>query len=553
MGQILSDEGNQEEAINCLIDALRWNPKNHWALLMMGNIFAKFKNDIATALKYYDQALVANPNDAIGITNIGYLLFQENNLEEAKKYAQSAIQANPEYPNGHFLFSLIADEENDLKAAFDSCIQAIKVNENKDMLHKNSVNQAFDVAKRIVAGTDKTLFREYLHQLEFEGGTEIDIIEDSEIPTAAKIEFAENYNRSKHLVRFKPHYPAVEHLIMHELVHLDFVIQARKAGLNQLFTATPQNRVSFLETLKPTVAKLHTMQVPEESIDQFCNGLFDGLNLQAYNTPIDLFIEDFLYNNFPELRPYQFLSLYALLQEGLKAVTDATVIERSPAAILSKSKIYNLVNALQFNALFGVDFIKDFNATPAELRKAEELNAEFLEYKDNRKPAEEFELVQHWAEDLQIDAYFQLENETQYRKRSDVDSFISNLQKDPFGLNDDVSFEEKKMEQFQKSQEAIGTNMAVVLFMVEALRFFKDLPLEEVKKIAFEIATMGAQGIDIETKNYIVGSIPNKRFSGYQLLAFYYVSWSLAIPEHLGELRLDYVKEFDLATKMSSA
>src|SRR5690606_25150806 len=35
MGQILSDEGDQEEAINCLIDALRWDSKNGWALLMM--------------------------------------------------------------------------------------------------------------------------------------------------------------------------------------------------------------------------------------------------------------------------------------------------------------------------------------------------------------------------------------------------------------------------------------------------------------------------------------------------------------------------------------
>ena len=53
LGQILSDEGDQEEAINCLIDALRWNPKNEWALLMMANIFAKFKEDIDTAMKYW--------------------------------------------------------------------------------------------------------------------------------------------------------------------------------------------------------------------------------------------------------------------------------------------------------------------------------------------------------------------------------------------------------------------------------------------------------------------------------------------------------------------
>ena len=48
MGQILSDEGDQEEAINYLIDALRWDSKNGYALLMMGNIFARFKN-----IKYY--------------------------------------------------------------------------------------------------------------------------------------------------------------------------------------------------------------------------------------------------------------------------------------------------------------------------------------------------------------------------------------------------------------------------------------------------------------------------------------------------------------------
>ena len=85
MGQISSDESDQNEAINFLIDALRWNPKNGWALLMMGNIFAKFKNDIITALKYYDQALLVNPNDNIAVNNIGANLMQQGKIDEAKK------------------------------------------------------------------------------------------------------------------------------------------------------------------------------------------------------------------------------------------------------------------------------------------------------------------------------------------------------------------------------------------------------------------------------------------------------------------------------------
>ena len=236
MGQILSDEGDQEEAINCLIDALRWDSKNGWALLMMGNIFAKFKDDIPTAMTYYDQALIANPNDNITMNNIGANLMNQGKNEEAKKYFWEAIKINDKYPNTHYALSLIAAEDNDLPSAFFSLVQSIKLSTSDDALHKSAVKMAFELAKTLTdSESGKKIFREYRHKLEFEGGKEIDIVVDAEIPTAAKIEFAENYAKPKHLVKYKPNYPAVEHLIMHELVHLDFVIEARKEDLNQLF------------------------------------------------------------------------------------------------------------------------------------------------------------------------------------------------------------------------------------------------------------------------------------------------------------------------------
>lgn len=134
MGQILSDEGNQDEAINCLIDALRWDSENHWALLMMGNILAKFKDNIPSAMKYYDQALIVNPNDNITINNIGANLMQQGKLEEAKKYFWEALKINGEYPNTHFALGMIAEMEEDLQSAFYSTVQAIKMNKNKDIL-----------------------------------------------------------------------------------------------------------------------------------------------------------------------------------------------------------------------------------------------------------------------------------------------------------------------------------------------------------------------------------------------------------------------------------
>ena len=469
MGQVLSDEGNQEEAINSLIDALRWDPRNGYALLMTGNIFAKFKNDIPTAMQYYDQALVANVNDYISLTNIGYLLLQQGKLEDAKKYLWQAVKINSEYANAHFTLALIAEKEQDLHSAFYSAVQAIKLSKQKDTLYQNAVKQAFAIAKKIIAtGEGKKIFRKYRHKLEFDGGTEIDIIEDNEITTAAKIEFAENYNRPKHIVKFKPGYPAVEHLIMHELVHLDFVIEARKAELNQLFISTQQHKAIFLKTLEPTIKKFQKMGVSEEAVNNYTNGIFNGLNLQIYNTPIDLFIEDFIYNDYVELRPHQFLSLYAIIQEGLKAVTDKKIVELSPKDILSKSKVYNLVYALQYFALFGIDFVKDFQATAAELKQARGFYDEYLQYKEDKEPAEEYELVLHWAEDLQLDKNFELVNETAYRtKRTDIDNLLNSIEKDPYDLDSKDPYKERQMDKFQQSQEAIGTNMAVVLFMVD--------------------------------------------------------------------------------------
>ena len=229
MGQILSEQGDQDEAINCLIDALRWNSNNGWALLMMGNIFSRYKKDVKTAMKYYDQALIVNPDDYISINNIGATLMREEKYEEAKKYFLLANRINGKYPNTHFSLGFIAKKEMDYHGAFKSFIESIKNNTKQDALYNNAMEFAFLISKDLLA-VEKAgkYYLPYRSKLEHEGDCTIEIVEDNSITTPALIEFAENYNREMHIVRHKTDYPLVEHLIMHELVHLDLVIQARK-------------------------------------------------------------------------------------------------------------------------------------------------------------------------------------------------------------------------------------------------------------------------------------------------------------------------------------
>src|SRR5690606_10068220 len=135
--------------------------------------------------------------------------------------------------------------------------------------------------------------------------------------------------------------------IMHELVHLDFVLDARNEEINLLFTSTQQHKNLFIKSIDTTLKSLSKRGMPEKVIIEYCDDLFNGLNSQIYNAPIDLFIEDFLNKEYPELRPFQFVSLLNILQDSIKAVTDKNVVNLAPNEIISKSKIYNLVSAFQ--------------------------------------------------------------------------------------------------------------------------------------------------------------------------------------------------------------
>ena len=92
--------------------------------------------------------------------------------------------------------------------------------------------------------------------------------------------------------------------------------------------------------------------------------------------------------------------------------------------------------------------------------------------------------------------------------------------------------------------------MAVVMYMVDAMKYFKDIPKEKIKKIATDIAMQGTQGYNPEKKDYTINSIPNKVFSGYQILAYYYVSFAIALPEMLSQLELPFDGEYELAKSM---
>ncbi|MEJ8818565.1 tetratricopeptide repeat protein [Lacibacter sp. H407] len=553
-GQILSEQGHQEDAINALIDALRWDPKNGYALLMMGNIYGRYKDDVATAMTFYNQVLTHSPSDYIAMNNIGAFLLQLHKYEEAAGYFEKAFAINDQYPNTTYGLAYAYHEIGSPLIAFDFAIKSLKsCKSSSDQLYRNSYSLAATIAEAYCdAEKGNHIFEGYKAALEKKAGLPIRAEADATIATAAKIEFAENYNRDFHFIKYKPVYEAVAHLMMHELVHLDFMTDARAVNSNMLFTAGMDMRLQFKRDYAKDMRRLAGTGMSEESIAGFMDALYDGICNQIFNAPTDLFIEDYLYSKYEALRPYQFLSLHRLIEEGKNAVIDKRVVQYSPTAILSASKVLNMLNAIQFKDLFGADLLKAFGATLKEQKQAEALWEEYLDYRADKEPGEEYEIIQHWGEDLGLEKYFQLIDEQDFRKRpKNVDSFLESLDKDPLGLDQDTNLKEREMNQFQVNEESKGTNPAVMMYMVDALGYFEQMGKDKIKAIAFDIAMLGTQGISPEEGNvYRVPTIEGKEFSGYHLLAYYYVSWKLAVPEMLGQLGLPFDDEYKLAEQM---
>lgn len=552
-GQILSEEGNQEEAINYLIDALKWNPKNSYALIMMGNIYMKYKKDLETALKYYNSSLYLNPKDYLTLNNIAVILMQQGNKTGAKSYLEHAYEIESSYPNTIYALAMIYEQEGEYLKAFDKCIEVFKVNQNKnDSITVNTLNLVLDICKKLT--DEKKLLNEVLgYKLELEERCEkdIEIIVDNSIKTAAKIEYAELHNRKEHVIKYNDGYPAFNHLVLHELVHLDFALDARDEGKQQIFLVNPEQRNEYIAKHKGNLKQLEKLGYNENRIVDHISFLMDGINNQVFNAPIDLFIEDKIYKLFNEIRPFQFYSMYTFLQQGIKGVTEKNIEKVVPSDIISMNKIYNLLQAFQFKEFYNIDLISKFKANAKEYKTASKFYSEYSKLNDDKEPGVEYNLIVNWANELNWMKNFELINEDDYYKnRVDIENIVSEFESfEENNLKPNLQ-KEKEMKTFLETQKEIGLNMAVVMFMVDALNYFNGIDKEKTKKIAFEIAMQGTQGYSPEKDNYMISQIPGKKFSGYNILAYYYVSFSLVLPELLKELQLPYDKEYELALKL---
>ncbi len=518
---------------------------------------------------------------------------QLGRFKEAEKYFENAFKINNSYPNTLYALAMIEDVKVNYHKAFDFVIQSMKKCKSADLLYKNAVTLATEISNKVVIQTDSPFIREYSHKLSSESGKSVNIVEDQSIPTVAKLEIAENYNRENHIVRFKKGSHGLAHLIMHELVHLDLTIQARKRGANFLFVSNKGHKELFIRDNEPVIRKMNLKGFSDKSIADFITAVFNGMNSQIYNAPVDLFIEDFLYRTYTDLRPFQYISLLALQKEYIESAVNRQIIKYSSDLIRKANLILNLVHCLQFKDLFGYDLIPSYKTTSQDMKMAKRFYQEYLQYQKNNQSLEAFKLIQRWAEELKIEKYFTLIEENEYRSQQthpeENEKIIEKIPLHPLGIESyrslpkgdsmavplqdgdrgvfpplekdstiipplkngntlSPTLEKGGEGGFDLNYEGQPTGqMAVVMYCLSALQYFEDKHLSDIQNVGFEIAMLGRQGIDPSNseKKYHLKSIPGKEFTGLQLLAYMYAAFQVIDP--FLDTGMNFKKEYETA------
>lgn len=550
LAQIYMNRGDYDTAINYNIEALKVDPGNLWALILMGNIMMR-KGDLDAADGYYNKVLEYHPDDGIALNNIAANYMQRKDFKKAIELFEKAIKIDVTYMNSYYGISVAYEQMGDLDKAFDYAVQSVlkgAVRNENPKTREECLRQISDVAQTIVKQTDyMPIVKKFADNLEVIGGKVIEFEKDNNLKLSATLQYATTHQRGFHKVVYNASKPIYCHYLLHELTHLEMNIEASKVDKNCVVYSSKENIEAFYKKYAANFAKV-AKKFGAAQAEGFKKQMHQGISLQLMNCPLDLLVEDRIHKKFPSVRPLQFMGLFDQEVTNIKSVEQASKTKEIPYDIIRQNKIMNIVTALHLKELYGVDLVHYYKPTKAELDTALDLYEEYKAYRDDYKPGEEYEMVRYFIEQLGSNDICTVENENDFKKRYNMLSEEKADTIEPKSEQDKREITEE-FKELHKDGANPAETMMMAMYMLGALQYFDGKPVDDIRKTAMEIAMVGVNGISPDKKGYKVASI-DREFGGWEFLAYYYVSWALSEPHMLHKLGLPFDSAYETAKMM---
>jgi len=242
-----------------------------------------------------------------------------------------------------------------------------------------------------------------------------DILEKVKEITNKKVEFIENNNLSTYAAIKMARRNMPAHLIFHKREHNELVnhLIAHECGhILRMFAVPEERRLIPTSNQEIKGIALNEMQdeikglskiLPLERLAQIINLWFNGTVRQVTNFPPDIMIEKWLYDEYPELRPFQLGSLQKQHQEAIAGLKD-DVRQITPSKILDASNIMNYAFFRIIGFYIKTNFLTPYNQT-AYVRRGKGL-AEYTEKNYTNDYEGDLKMIDYWARYLGLSNWF---------------------------------------------------------------------------------------------------------------------------------------------------
>ena len=542
--QIEMENKEFDAAIEFCKHSLKLNPRNLYAMILMGNLLSRDKGWVDQGLVWFKRAYELFPESVLAVNNYAGALTQKGGVDPAKLESlfRKAIELDPTYLNPSYALAGLLVEKNDLASAFEVVESALRNGRSrpedntsiKDILTQMLMRLAIELSKNVgmeIVDTKRAEVKEL-------GGIDVEIAKDDKLDVPAKMELADRYGRGHHRLVYNPAKTqnGQAYYLLHELEKQVLNIESEKVGKKAQFIQTKEGRGKLLKKTWDYMTDKLISLVPHDKMDEFLTTLVTGIGGQLMNCPLDYIVAERLHEKCKEIRPCQVVATFELAKDGMTSVMSGAN-GGFPKNIVKLNRTLNAVSFLQYKELLGIDFVDKLNLSSDETKLAKYLYDDCKKTMSDFHPGDEWQLVRRFLAQTKCDEYFSVLGEEEQRA------------------------EEKRKEEstrsFQQrvtSGEDVALNMAITMYMVEAIKRLRSYDVERVRFIAAEIAMLGTRGISPDKKSgYSVPSLGDEDMSGCRMLAYYYVSWKIGFPDKVSALGLPFDKEYAQALELLEA
>lgn len=193
----------------------------------------------------------------------------------------------------------------------------------------------------------------------------------------------------------------IDHLIAHECGHI-YRMWSISPEYRKVPAANEENRRFANKQIESDIARLSSIMTYQQFNSNF--GIwFDGIIKQVTSMPVDMRIEKWIYEKYPELRKVQAVSIDQQIRDNTQSLSRK-VSQFAPKKIYDANNFMNYAFALYMEYLLGKKYTAPYKSTPYTglgSKLAEPvIKSEDLGYK------QDIEIINQWTDMLGLKGWY---------------------------------------------------------------------------------------------------------------------------------------------------